>query len=103
MTNNGATRAPRHGGGNAHLRTLIIAALGVVFGDIGTSPLYAMQTALSIEHGRIEVNQVDIYGLISLVFWSVTIIVSFKYVVMVMRADNEGEGGVLALTALLSG
>ena len=103
MTNNGATRAPRHGGGNAHLRTLIVAALGVVFGDIGTSPLYAMQTALSIEHGRIEVNHVDIYGLISLVFWSVTIIVSFKYVVMVMRADNEGEGGVLALTALLSG
>ncbi len=85
----------------ARLRTLLLAALGIVFGDIGTSPLYALQTVYSIDHNAVEPTPDDVYGVVSLVFWSVTTIVSVKYVVLVMRADNEGEGGILALTALL--
>jgi KUP system potassium uptake protein len=79
---------------------LLVAALGVVFGDIGTSPLYALQTVFSIDHNKVQPTPVDVYGVISLVFWSVTLIVSVKYVSVVMRADNHGEGGVLALAAL---
>jgi KUP system potassium uptake protein len=78
----------------------VLAALGVVFGDIGTSPLYALQTVFSLEHGEVSPSPADVYGVISLVFWSVTLIVSVKYVLVVMRADNEGEGGVMALSAL---
>ncbi|HEY5178310.1 MAG TPA: potassium transporter Kup [Dermatophilaceae bacterium] len=80
---------------------LAVGALGVVFGDIGTSPLYALQTVFSIDHGAVRPASGDVYGVISLVFWSITIVVSVKYVVFVMRADNEGEGGVLALAALM--
>ena len=80
---------------------LALAALGVVFGDIGTSPLYAMQTVFSIDHNRVEATRGDVFGVISMVFWSITIIVSMKYVALAMRADNEGEGGILALVALL--
>lgn len=79
----------------------MLAALGVVFGDIGTSPLYSMQTAFSLDHNVVEVTPLDVYGIISLVIWSVTIIVSIKYATLVMRADNDREGGILALTALL--
>jgi KUP system potassium uptake protein len=79
---------------------LVVGALGVVFGDIGTSPLYAMQTVFSIDGGAVRPTAVDVYGVVSLVFWSVTLIVSIKYVVFVMRADNDGEGGVMALAAL---
>lgn len=78
-----------------------MAALGIVFGDIGTSPLYAFQTVFSIDHNSVAPNALDVYGILSLVFWSVTLIVSIKYVALVMRADNDGEGGILALTALL--
>ncbi len=80
---------------------LAVGALGVVFGDIGTSPLYALQTVFSIDHGAVHPVAADVYGVISLVFWSITIVVSVKYVVFVLRADNEGEGGVLALAALM--
>ncbi len=80
---------------------LAVGALGVVFGDIGTSPLYALQTVFSIDHGAVRPAAGDVYGVISLVFWSITIVVSVKYVVFVLRADNEGEGGVLALAALM--
>ncbi len=80
---------------------LAVGALGVVFGDIGTSPLYSLQTVFSIDHGDVHPNTGDVYGVLSLVFWSITIVVSIKYVLFVMRADNDGEGGVLALTALL--
>ena len=80
---------------------LMLAALGIVFGDIGTSPLYSMQTVFSIDHNSVAPTPLDVYGILSLVFWSVTLIVSVKYVALVMRADNEGEGGILALTALL--
>ena len=87
----------RHGA----LGGLALAALGVVFGDIGTSPLYALKTVFSIEHNVVQPTHADVYGVISMVFWTLTIIVSFKYIFLVMRADNDGEGGILALVALL--
>jgi KUP system potassium uptake protein len=79
---------------------LALGALGVVFGDIGTSPLYAVQTVFSIDDNSVHTNNGDVYGVISMIFWSVTIIVSIKYVLFILRADNDGEGGVLALAAL---
>ncbi|XCB31069.1 KUP/HAK/KT family potassium transporter [Arcanobacterium hippocoleae] len=78
---------------------LTLAALGVVFGDIGTSPLYAMKAVFS--EGILSVNQTAVYGILSILTWSVMIVVSLKYLTFVMRADNEGEGGILALTALI--
>lgn len=82
-------------------RKLVIGALGVVFGDIGTSPLYAFRECLNVEHG-IGVTQANIIGLLSLILWSLILIISIKYVAIVLRADNRGEGGVLALSTLLS-
>ena len=93
----------RHGrAGKAGIAALTVGALGVVFGDIGTSPLYAIQAVFTADSGRVHVNPTDVYGVISLVFWAITIIVSIKYVTFIMRADNQGEGGILALTALLA-
>ena len=86
-----------HGSGMA---ALAIGALGVVFGDIGTSPLYAVQTVFTIDNHVVKQTTSDVYGVISLIFWSVTLIVSIKYVVFILRADNDGEGGVMALAAL---
>src|SRR4029450_568010 len=80
---------------------LVLTALGVVFGDIGTSPLYAFRECLNPEHG-IAVTQANILGLLSLILWSLVLIISVKYVAIVLRADNRGEGGVLALSTLLS-
>jgi KUP system potassium uptake protein len=82
---------------------LTLGALGVVFGDIGTSPLYALQTVFAADHHSIKPTEAGVYGVISLVFWSITIIVSVKYVTLIMRADNEGEGGIMALIALIQG
>ena len=79
---------------------LVLAALGIVFGDIGTSPLYALQTVFSIDDGAVRPTVEDVYGVVSMMFWSVTLIVSIKYIGILMKADNEGEGGVMALTAL---
>jgi KUP system potassium uptake protein len=79
---------------------LALGALGVVFGDIGTSPLYALQTVFSIDHNTVAATPGDVYGVISLVFWSITVVVSVKYVAFILRADNDGEGGVMALAAL---
>jgi KUP system potassium uptake protein len=79
--------------------TLAVAAIGVVFGDIGTSPLYSLKEAFSPEHG-IPLTHQSILGVISLLFWAIIIVVGLKYVLFVMRADNNGEGGVLALMAL---
>ena len=81
---------------------LTLGALGVVFGDIGTSPLYAMKETFSEEHG-LTPDPASVYGVLSLIFWAITIIVSVKYVVFVMRADNEGEGGIMALISLNQG
>ena len=82
---------------------LALGALGVVYGDIGTSPLYALQAVFSAHNGAVRATPADVYGVISLVFWSITMIVSVKYVSFIMRADNGGEGGIMALTALLDG
>ena len=78
---------------------LTLAALGVVFGDIGTSPLYAVKETFSPAHG-IPLTLASIFGGLSTIFWSLVIVVSLKYVVLVMRADNRGEGGTMALLAL---
>ncbi len=80
---------------------LMLGAIGVVFGDIGTSPLYALRVAFSGEHG-VAPTEDNIYGLLSILFWALMIIVTLKYVTLIMRADNRGEGGILALTALVS-
>jgi len=80
---------------------LALGALGVVFGDIGTSPLYALQTVFTADDNAVQTTPVDVYGVISLVFWAITLIVSVKYVTFILRADNDGEGGIMALTALL--
>jgi KUP system potassium uptake protein len=83
---------------------LTLGALGVVFGDIGTSPLYAVQAVFATHgHTAVAPSQSEVYGVISLVFWSITMLVSVKYVTFIMRADNEGEGGIIALTALVQG
>ncbi len=85
------------------MAALTLGALGVVFGDIGTSPLYALQTVFSADGHAVHVNSLEVYGVISLVFWSITMVVSVKYVSFIMRADNHGEGGIMALTALVTG
>ncbi|HEY0633404.1 MAG TPA: potassium transporter Kup [Thermoleophilaceae bacterium] len=94
---------PKSKGREAAGAALTLGALGVVFGDIGTSPLYALQTVFAADHHSIRPTEAGVYGVISLVFWSITIIVSIKYVTLIMRADNEGEGGIMALIALVQG
>jgi len=81
--------------------SLAIAALGVVFGDIGTSPLYALKESFSHEHG-IHLDQGGIYGILSLIFWALIIVITIKYVFFILKADNKGEGGILALTSLVT-
>ncbi|HVV91413.1 MAG TPA: potassium transporter Kup [Solirubrobacterales bacterium] len=81
------------------MAALALGALGVVFGDIGTSPLYSLQTLFSADHGAVKPTEADVFGVISLVFWTITLIVSIEFVLFIMRADNEGEGGILALIA----
>ncbi len=88
------------GQSNRYLVTLSLGALGVVYGDIGTSPLYAFRECFSKEHG-LAVTPENILGILSLVFWSLVIVISIKYLVFVMRADNRGEGGILALMSLV--
>ncbi|HEX6204719.1 MAG TPA: KUP/HAK/KT family potassium transporter [Solirubrobacterales bacterium] len=81
---------------------LAIGAAGVVFGDIGTSPLYAVQTVFNpADPHPVAETRASVYGVISLIFWAVTIVVTLKYVLLVMRADNEGEGGIMALITLI--
>jgi KUP system potassium uptake protein len=80
---------------------LTLGALGVVFGDIGTSPLYAIQTVFALDGGVVKPTPGDVLGIASLVFWSVVLVVSVKYVLFVLRASNDGEGGVMALAALV--
>jgi KUP system potassium uptake protein len=92
------SRPDRHRSTSA---TIALGALGVVFGDIGTSPLYAIQTVFTADHARVQTHAVEVYGVISLVFWAITVVVSIKYVGFILRADNDGEGGIMALTALL--
>ena len=82
-----------------NLTTLSLATLGVVFGDIGTSPLYAIRECFHGEYG-ISAGADNVLGVLSLIFWALLLVVSFKYIIFILRADNDGEGGVLALTAL---
>ena len=82
------------------LAGLTLAAVGVVYGDIGTSPLYALKEVFA--HGRVILTAENIYGVLSLVFWTLTVVVSVKYVVLILRADNNGEGGLIAMLALAS-
>jgi len=92
-----------HGGddvGGKALAGLGLGALGVVYGDIGTSPLYALKECFNGPHG-VPPTRADVMGVLSLVFWTLTFVVSFKYITFVMRADNRGEGGIMALLALV--
>jgi KUP system potassium uptake protein len=81
---------------------IVLAALGVVFGDIGTSPIYTVQTVFSPDDPHpVPLNSQNVYGVVSLIFWSIMVIVTLTYVGLVMRADNDGEGGIMALITLL--
>jgi len=91
-----ASAAPRRNFGG-----LLLGALGIVFGDIGTSPLYAVRAVFSGPHAQV-IDRAHVLGVLSLVFWSLIVVVTLKYVVVMMRADNRGEGGSLALQALIS-
>ncbi|WP_246700589.1 KUP/HAK/KT family potassium transporter, partial [Rhizobium sp. PEPV16] len=88
------------GAGRKGFVGLVIGAVGVVYGDIGTSPLYALREALR-PFAADGVHEAEVIGLISLMVWTLTIIVTFKYVLFLLRADNDGEGGTLSLLALL--
>ena len=82
----------------AALAALTLAALGIVYGDIGTSPLYALK---EIFHGgHVAATPDNILGVLSLVFWTITVVISLKYVLLILRADNHGEGGLIAMLAL---
>ena len=99
--------APSRRGGHASphgrsIGTLALGALGVVYGDIGTSPLYSLRECFHGEHS-LAVDRANVLGILSLIFWALTIIVTLKYLAYVLRADNRGEGGVLALMALALG
>jgi KUP system potassium uptake protein len=86
-------------GGSKQLLPLVVGAIGVVFGDIGTSPLYTLRLCFRAD-GPLALTPAHIVGILSLIFWSVTIIVTIKYAIIIMRADNQGQGGILALMAL---
>jgi len=85
---------------SSSLAALTLGAIGVVYGDIGTSPLYALKEVFA--HGHVPLTPQNIYGVLSLVFWTLTVVVSIKYVVLILRADNNGEGGLIAMLALAS-
>lgn len=89
---------PRH---TTPLPLLMLGALGIVFGDIGTSPLYALQTVFSIHHNEVAPTEQDVLGVVSVVFWCLTLIVTVAYLGFILRADNNGEGGILSLAALI--
>ncbi len=90
-----------HGRRKGALAALTLAAIGVVYGDIGTSPLYALKEVFA--HGRVPLTPDNVLGILSLVFWTLTVVVSLKYVTLILRADNNGEGGLIAMLALASG
>jgi KUP system potassium uptake protein len=96
-----AAGSPEEAAGHAasDRRTLVLAALGIVYGDIGTSPLYTLREAFG-HAGGLHLSEPAVFGVLSLVFWSLVLIVTLKYVVLILRADNRGEGGVLALGTL---
>ena len=89
-------------GNKTKLSALTLAALGVVFGDIGTSPLYTMKEVFSVGPHPVALTQTNMYGILSLIFWALIMVVSVKYIAFIMRADNRGEGGIMALLAQAS-
>ena len=93
-----ASHAGPHGQSKLTAGTLL-GVLGVVYGDIGTSPLYAFKASLDLFKGA-PITNVEVMGILSLIFWSLVLIVTIKYVMLIMQADNRGEGGILALMAL---
>ncbi|MBA3487379.1 MAG: potassium transporter Kup [Lysobacter sp.] len=106
MTNSTSNHTAAHDGqsasaghGKIGLTGLVVGAIGVVFGDIGTSPLYTLKEAFSGHYGLIA-NHDTVLGVLSLLFWALMIVVTLKYVTIIMRADNDGEGGIMALMAL---
>ncbi|QZD95775.1 potassium transporter Kup [Qipengyuania gelatinilytica] len=96
----GGENAPGHGHGGSRA-ALAVGAIGIVFGDIGTSPLYAFRETFA-GGSNIAIDQLHVFGVVSLIFWSMVIVVALQYVTILMRADNKGQGGSLALVALLS-
>ncbi|HEY0413549.1 MAG TPA: potassium transporter Kup [Allosphingosinicella sp.] len=105
MTNIAAKSRPADGAGDSRARPgfgrLTLGAVGVVFGDIGTSPLYALREAFAGHH-RLPIGTGTVLGVLSLIFWSMMLVVTLKYITVLTRADNKGEGGSLALLALIS-
>lgn len=93
------TSADQHAQGKYHLPLLVLGALGVVYGDIGTSPLYAMKECFNLEHG-VPATPLNVLGVLSLIVWSLILIISVEYTTIILRADNRGEGGILALMVL---
>ncbi|HEX4855182.1 MAG TPA: KUP/HAK/KT family potassium transporter, partial [Limnobacter sp.] len=89
------SNSSRHAG----LAALTLGAIGVAYGDIGTSPLYTVKEIFS-ESGGVALNAANLTGSVSVIFWALVLVVSLKYIILVLRADNHGEGGGLALTAL---
>jgi len=85
---------------NAGMFALSLAALGVVFGDIGTSPLYAMREVFTIGNNILELNAMNVLGVLSIIFWALILVVSVKYILFIMHANNHGEGGIMALLSL---
>src|SRR6478736_1998192 len=97
---NAATAASVHPhGSHGPLPLLVLGAIGVVFGDIGTSPLYALKEAFSPHYG-IPLTEANVFGILSVMVWSMVWVITIKYLFVMMRADNNGEGGILALMAL---
>jgi KUP system potassium uptake protein len=92
--------APPRKRGKRYLLMMSVGALGIVYGDIGTSPLYAFRESFHAAQGM-PVDRTSVLGVLSLMFWALVLVVSVKYLIFVMRADNHGEGGILALAALL--
>ncbi|RYG96953.1 MAG: potassium transporter Kup, partial [Alphaproteobacteria bacterium] len=93
----GATDPAGHA--NKHLPVLVLGALGVVYGDIGTSPIYAFRQAMAVRPGAAS-TEAEVLGLLSLIVWALTATVTIKYIFFVTRADNKGEGGTLSLMSL---
>ncbi len=87
-----------HGDGKKAIAPLVVGAIAVVFGDIGTSPLYTIRQCFTT--GHMDITEANVLGILSMIFWAVTIVVSVKYAIFIMRADNQGQGGILALMAL---
>ena len=86
----------------AGLLPLVVGALGIVYGDLGTSPLYSIREAFEGASHRLAVDEVNVLGAVSIIVWTLVIIIAVKYVLLVLRADQQGEGGILVLTALVS-